>query len=228
MTQKNISIIVPVYNEQALLLPLLERLDEAATALNASSVELIVVDDCSTDDTPKILREYTHNRVSFSHISMKEKGGKSKALLQGFTSAKGEIILMIDGDLQNDPADFPAMVALLEEGNDVVTGWRADRKDDALKCFVSKIYNGIINLISGMRLHDHNCGLKAIRASALQGLDFRSEWHRFLTVMVHDAGGKVVEMKVRHHVREAGKSRYGIDRYLRFAGDLIGFICRRF
>jgi len=224
---KTISIVVPVYNEQSVLAELLQRLERAAAALPADNVELIIVDDASSDESPKILNKYTPSGVKFIYRSLDVKGGKSKALAEGFANASGQIILLIDADLQNDPDNFPAMIALLEAGSDVVTGWRVQRHDDLLKCVVSKVYNAIINMISGMHLHDHNCGIKAIRSEWLLKIDLHSEWHRFLTVLIYDAGGKVVEMKVRHYPRRHGKSRYGIERYFRFAADLVAFIVRR-
>jgi glycosyltransferase involved in cell wall biosynthesis len=207
-----ISIVIPLYNESESLEPLMKSIDSVMTDLKVS-YEVVFVDDGSTDKSfdacSKLFREYS-GRVRVFRFSRNY--GKSAALSVGIHNACGDIIITMDADLQDDPAAIPDMVRLLDEGWDMVSGWKKKRHDPLSKTVPSKVFNALTSFMSGLRLHDFNCGFKAYRASAAKSLEIYGERHRYLPVLAHWNGYKVTEMPVPHHPRQFGKSKFGLGR----------------
>lgn len=212
-----ISIIVPVYNEAQNV----DELHARITAVVVRSAELIFVDDGSTDDTLARLQTIAARDSRVVVISFRRNFGQTAALSAGIDHARGRIIVPIDGDLQNDPADIPRLLAKLDEGYDVVSGWRVDRKDPFHRRLPSVIANRLVSAISGVRLHDYGCSLKAYRRSVLEDVRLYGEMHRFVPIYASWQGARVTEMPVTHHPRTRGKSNYGIERTLKVVLDLL-------
>jgi glycosyltransferase involved in cell wall biosynthesis len=214
-----ISVVVPVFNEE---LNVDELFDRLARVLTGSDVEFLFVDDGSTDGTFGRLREIARTDSRVRLIRFRRNFGQTAALSAGIDHAVGEIIIPMDGDLQNDPADIPRLLARLEgEGYDVVSGWRVDRKDPLHKKLPSVIANRLISWISGVRLHDYGCSLKAYRRRVLEDVRLYGEMHRFVPIYASWQGARVTEMPVMHHARTRGKSHYGIERTIKVVLDLI-------
>ena len=216
-----ISVVVPVYNEAANVAELAERV---SAALAGREFELIVVDDGSQDGTAELLAANAASRPWLKPLYMIRNYGQSAALQAGFDAAKGEVIVTLDGDLQNDPADIPGLLKLLEDQPDidVISGWRKDRQDKTLSRKVpSQIANFIISRVTGVQLHDYGCSLKLYRAQVIRDLKVYGELHRFIPALAADVGAKIVEVPVRHHPRMRGESKYGIDRTFRVILDLL-------
>jgi glycosyltransferase involved in cell wall biosynthesis len=214
-----LSVVVPVRNEQPTLEPLVEELAAALDPL--APWELVVVDDGSTDGTFSTLTRLHAERDNLRVVRLRRSFGKAAALAAGFAHAVGDTIVTIDGDLQDDPAEIPRLLAKLEEGFDLVTGWKVRRRDPLTRRALSRVFNTAASAVSGIRLHDMNCGLKAFRADVVRGLDLYGELHRFLPVLAHYEGFRVGELPVNHRPREHGRSRYGLERYLRGFFDLL-------
>lgn len=218
---KTISIIVPLYNEKSNLDELFSEIYQSIKIL-PFLYEIIAVNDGSNDGSDKILEEiatrYDHVKV----IHFRRNFGQTAALSAGFDHAKGDIIIPLDSDLQNDPKDIAKLIAKLEEGYDVVSGWRKNRKDSAIKRnFLSKIANKIISIVSGVKLNDYGCTLKAYRKSALEGVKLYGEMHRFIPIYAHLIGAKVTEIVVNHRKRVHGESKYGMNRIYKTMLDLM-------
>lgn len=216
-----ISVVVPVYNEEA---NVAELADRVSAALAPREFELVVVDDGSRDGTAEALAALAATRPWLRPLYLIRNYGQSAALQAGFDAAKGDIIVTLDGDLQNDPADIPALLAMLEEQPDidVISGWRKDRQDKTLSRKIpSKIANFIISRATGVELHDYGCSLKLYRAQVIRDLKIYGELHRFIPALAADVGAKIVEVPVRHHARLRGESKYGIDRTFRVILDLL-------
>jgi glycosyltransferase involved in cell wall biosynthesis len=213
-----LSVVVPVRNEEQSVAPLL---DELAAALEELDWEAIFVDDGSSDGTfsalTRLHAEHDHVRV----VRLRRNFGKAAALAAGFEHARGEIVVTIDGDGQDDPAEIPRLLAKLDEGFDLVTGWKSRRRDAVTRRILSRIFNTVTGRVAGLRLHDLNCGLKAARAEVVQGVSLYGELHRFLPVLAHYEGYRVAELPVNHRPRAHGRSRYGAERYLRGFLDLL-------
>ena len=216
-----ISVVVPVYNEEANIVELVERV---AAALGPRAFELIVIDDGSRDGSGAVLAELAASREWLRPLYLIRNYGQSAALQAGFDAARGEIIVTLDGDLQNDPADIPSLLHLLEiePDIDVISGWRKDRQDRALSRRIpSQIANFIISRVTGVNLHDYGCALKLYRAQVIRDLKVYGELHRFIPALAADVGAKIVEVPVRHHARARGESKYGLDRTFRVILDLM-------
>ena len=215
-----ISVVIPVHNEEQSVALLLDELDSALEPLE-EPWEAIFVDDGSTDGTFSALTRLhaAHERVQV--VRLRRNFGKATALQAGFGRARGEQIVTIDGDLQDDPAEIPRLLAKLEEGFDLVSGWKTRRRDPWTRRTLSRLFNWVTGRISGLRLHDLNCGLKAYRVDVVRGLRIYGELHRFLPVLAHYQGFRVGELSVNHRRREHGRSRYGVERYLRGFLDLL-------
>lgn len=221
-----LSIVVPLFNECRNLPPLLDALDAALTGID-QTYEVILVNDGSSDATAERLDEIGDARVRVVHF--RRNFGQTAALMAGFNTARGAIIIAMDGDMQNDPADIPRLLAKLDEGYDVVSGWRANRQDAALRRNLpSKVANWLISTLSGVHLHDYGCTLKAYRRSALRDVRLYGEMHRFIPIYAAWNGGRVTEVPVTHHPRLHGKSNYGLERLFKVVLDLIvlGFLYR--
>ncbi len=215
-----ISIVAPVYNEVDSIYPLYENLAKMMDGLGRP-VEVILVNDGSTDGSTERLDEIAEKDERFTIVHLRRNFGQTAAMAAGFDIARGEAVIAIDADLQNDPADIPAMLAKLDEGYDVVSGWRKDRKDKWLtRRLPSGIANWIISKVTGVHLHDYGCSLKAYRAEVLKDVKLYGEMHRFIPALAYLAGGRVTEMVVKHHPRAHGKTKYGLSRTLRVVLDL--------
>ncbi len=216
-----LSITIPVYNEEQNLPILYERLKKVLDSLG-KSYEIILVDDGSTDRSWEIIKELAEKDPHVVGIKFRRNYGQTAAMSAGFEHARGKIVVAMDADLQNDPEDIPKLLEKLEEGYDIVSGWRKDRKDPFLtRTLPSRIANWLISKVTGVYLHDYGCSLKAYRADVAKQLDFYGEMHRFLPALAKPLGAKVTEVPVKHHPRKYGKSKYGISRTFKVILDLI-------
>jgi dolichol-phosphate mannosyltransferase len=214
-----ISVVVPVHDEERSVGPLL---DEIAAALDARQPwEAVFVDDGSTDGTFAELTRLHDASDNVRVVRLRRNFGKATALDAGFAEAAGDIVVTIDGDLQDDPAEIPRLLAKLDEGFDLVSGWKSRRRDPWRRRVLSRLFNAVTGLVSGLRLHDLNCGLKAYRAEVVDGLRLYGELHRFVPVIAHYRGYRVAEVPVAHRPRPHGRSRYGPERYVRGFLDLL-------
>ncbi len=218
----NLSLIIPVYNEQDNLPLLFSSIYTTMAAIN-QSWEAILVDDGSYDNSLSVLKEYAekddqHIRV----ISFRRNFGQTAAIAAGLDHASGETIVLLDADMQNDPADIPLMLAKLDEGYDLISGWRKYRKDNAItRNLPSNIANRIISRVTGVHLHDYGCTLKVYRRNVLEGFRLYGEMHRFIPVFANSVGARIAEMPVRHHPRKFGKTKYGLERTVKVILDLF-------
>jgi glycosyltransferase involved in cell wall biosynthesis len=215
-----ISVVVPVRNEERSVALLADELESALQPLGLPW-ETVFVDDGSTDGTYAALTRLHAAREDVRVVRLRRNFGKAAALAAGFAQANGEVIVTIDGDLQDDPAEIPHLLAKLEEGFDLVSGWKARRRDSFRRRILSRVFNTVTRWISGVHLHDMNCGLKAYRAEVVRGLRLYGELHRFIPVLAHHRGFRIAELPVNHRPREHGRSRYGLERYLRGFLDLL-------
>jgi glycosyltransferase involved in cell wall biosynthesis len=215
-----ISVVVPVYNEERSVALLYDELRSALEPLD-TPWETIFVDDGSTDGTFAALTRLHSGVDNVRVVRLRRNFGKAAALRAGFDQAHGETVVTIDGDLQDDPAEIPRLLAKLDEGFDLVSGWKTRRRDPLSRRVLSRIFNRVTGAFSGVHLHDMNCGLKAYRAEVVNGLRLYGELHRFIPVLAHYRGFRIAELPVNHRPREHGRSRYGVERYLRGFLDLL-------
>jgi glycosyltransferase involved in cell wall biosynthesis len=217
----DLSIVVPVYNEEESVNPLYERIT-AALAQVAYSYEMILVDDGSSDRSFMLLTAIAADDSRVRVIRFRRNFGQTAAMAAGFDAARGRVVVPMDGDLQNDPADIPRLLAKIDEGYDVVSGWRKDRQDTFInRKLPSIIANGLISRFTGVHLHDYGCTLKAYRREVLDGINLYGEMHRFVPALASQVGAKVTELPVMHHPRLYGTSKYGISRTVRVVLDLM-------
>jgi glycosyltransferase involved in cell wall biosynthesis len=216
----SVSVVVPVLNEREALPQLLQELGQACSALGRS-FEVIVVDDGSTDRSFELVEELAAERPWLRGVKLRRNFGKSSALATGFAEADGEVIVTIDGDGQDDPSDIPALLRTLDDGADLVSGWKRNRQDSATRRWASHRFNTITSRSSGLAMHDMNCGLKAYRGECARALEIYGEMHRFIPVLAAQQGWRVTEIPVNHRARPHGKSKFGSERYLRGALDLL-------
>lgn len=216
-----LSIIVPVYNEEESL-PELHRAIEATLESLGLEWELVLVNDGSRDGSATELDRLAANDVRVKVIHFRRNAGQTAAIMAGIHYATGDIIIPMDADLQNDPADIPRLLAKLEEGFDLVSGWRADRKDHSLRRNLpSRIANWLISRVSGVHLHDYGCSLKAYRADVVKGVKLYGEMHRFIPIYASWNGARITEIPVTHHARKFGESKYGLERIGKVVLDLL-------
>lgn len=217
-----VSVVIPLFREVENVKPLVEKLEADLKGLG-HPYELILVDDGSDDGTGRALEALRKDHPRLRPIYHRRNYGQSAALTAGFDAARGEWIVTLDGDLQNDPADIPAMLAMVKNGEaDVVCGWRRQRKDRAADVTIpSKIGNWFIRQMTGVRMHDYGCALRVFNAEFAKGLTLYGELHRFIPVLVHQQGAKLKEVPVRHHARERGTSKYNISKAPRVLLDLL-------
>jgi glycosyltransferase involved in cell wall biosynthesis len=215
-----ISVVVPVHNEERSVALLLDELDSALEPLG-TPWEAVFVDDGSTDGSYAALTRLHSARTNVTVVRLRRNFGKAAALAAGFGQARGDVIVTIDGDLQDDPAEIPRLLVKLEEGYDLVSGWKSRRRDPLRRRVLSRLFNAVAGWVSGVPLHDINCGLKAYRADVVRGLRLYGELHRFIPVLAHHRGYRIAELPVNHRPREHGRSRYGLERYLRGFLDLL-------
>lgn len=221
VTSPTVSVVVPIYNEVESLTHLI---DAIASTLQDSRIpyEIICVDDGSTDGSTDLLKQLVRDRADIRAVLLRRNYGQTAAMAAGFHHAKGRAIVTLDGDLQNDPTDIPRLLAKLEEGYDLVSGWRKHRQDAAItRLLPSRIANWLIGRVTGVKLHDYGCSLKAYRAELVADMNLYGELHRFLPALAYIEGARITEMPVLHHARRFGKSKYGLGRTIRVLMDLL-------
>ncbi|MBE9120550.1 glycosyltransferase family 2 protein [Tychonema sp. LEGE 07199] len=217
----DVSVVVPVYNEVESLPHLIEAI---ASAIQPSglSYQIICVDDGSKDGSAELLKQLTGSRDDLCAVLLRRNYGQTAAMSAGFDRATGRAIVTLDGDLQNDPADIPLLLAKLNEGYDLVSGWRKNRQDNTISRLIpSKIANWLIGRVTGVTLHDYGCSLKAYKSELVADLNLYGELHRFLPALAFIEGARIAELPVRHHARRFGQSKYGIWRTFRVLMDLL-------
>jgi len=216
-----LSVVVPLFNEEESLPPLVDRLLHQLRPLGMA-FELVLVDDGSRDSTALVLRELSARVPELVAVLLRRNYGQTAAMAAGFDASRGEVIVTLDGDLQNDPADIPLLLQKLEEGYDLVSGWRYQRQDAAMsRLLPSLLANRLIGGVTGVKLHDYGCSLKAYRREVVDDLNLYGELHRFLPALASIEGARITEVKVAHHARRYGQSKYGIDRTFRVLMDLL-------
>jgi glycosyltransferase involved in cell wall biosynthesis len=215
-----ISVVVPVHDEERTVALLYDELASALDPLG-QKWEAVFVDDGSRDGSFAALTRLHAQAPNVRVVRLRRNFGKAAALVAGFDQARGETIVTIDADLQDDPAELPRLLAKLDEGFDLVSGWKTRRQDPWSRRILSRLFNAVTSWMSGVRMHDMNCGLKAYRAEVAHGLRLYGELHRFIPVLAHHRGYRIAELPVNHRPREHGHSRYGLERYLRGVLDLL-------
>ncbi|HAV12748.1 MAG TPA: glycosyltransferase [Opitutae bacterium] len=220
--QPSISILIPVYNEAATLATLHQRILSTLQAADLTDYEICFIDDGSTDQSWEAIAQLTEQEPAHtSAIRFRRNFGKADALQAGFNSAKGDIIFTMDADLQDDPKEIPAFLEKLNEGYDLVSGWKEVRHDPLSKTLPSKIFNSLARALSGVQLHDFNCGFKAYKKEVTENISLFGELHRFIPILAHAEGYKIGELSVEHHPREHGVSKYGGKRFVKGFLDLL-------
>jgi glycosyltransferase involved in cell wall biosynthesis len=216
-----VSVVVPIYNEIESIPRLLEAI---ATTLqqNHISYEIICVDDGSNDGSSELLRQLACTRPDLRAVLLRRNYGQTAAMAAGFKYARGQAVITLDGDLQNDPTDIPRLLAKLDEGYDLVSGWRKQRQDAMLTRLIpSKIANWLIGKVTGVNLHDYGCSLKAYRSELIMDMNLYGELHRFIPALAFIEGARIAELPVQHHARQFGHSKYGLGRTFRVLMDLF-------
>jgi glycosyltransferase involved in cell wall biosynthesis len=216
----DISVVIPLYNEAESLRELYERIGAALGPLGRSW-EVIFINDGSTDASMDVLRALHEENDNVTVLVFGRNLGKSAGLSVGFREARGEVVFTMDADLQDDPAELPGMLEIVESGFDLVSGWKRQRHDPLSKRLPSKLYNAVTARLSGVRLHDMNCGLKAYRKAVVKTIRVYGELHRYTPVLAQWAGFTVTEVPVQHHPRQYGRSKFGVERFLRGFFDLL-------
>ena len=218
---RKVSLIVPLFNERDNVSELAATVE---TVMDASgmSYELLMIDDGSTDGTGELLRQLQKMHPHLKIIQFRRNFGQTAAMAAGFKHARGEVIVPLDGDLQNDPADIPKLIARLEEGYDVVSGWRRKRQDKLFSRIIpSRLANFLIGAITGVKLHDYGCTFKAYRKEVVEHLNLYGEMHRFIPAIAHWTGARVTEVEVNHRPRARGRTKYGLSRTIKVILDLV-------
>jgi len=217
---KKISLVIPLFNEEESLVPLANEIRKALKPLN-TPYEVILVDDGSTDNSLKVIKEIVRTDKRFKFISFRKNYGKSAALQVGFKAATGDAVVTLDADLQDDPHEIPNLLSKLDEGFDLCSGWKKQRFDPFIKKYSSRFFNFVTRLMSGIKLHDFNCGLKAYRKEVVENIRVYGELHRYMPVLANWQGFTVSEIPVKHHPRRYGKTKFGISRFFKGFIDLI-------
>jgi dolichol-phosphate mannosyltransferase len=216
-----VSVLIPVKDEEATLATLVGEIDEAFATLPETGYEVIFVDDGSTDTSWQVMTQLAADNPRVRALKLRRNFGKAAALAAAVDEARGERIVTMDADLQDDPAEVPRLLAELDDGADLVSGHKADRKDPLGKRIPSKFFNMMTNVMTGLKINDHNCGLKAARTEVYRRVPLYGELHRYIPALAHQTGYQVRELAVNHRAREHGKSKYGLERYVRGAIDLL-------
>jgi len=216
----DVSIVIPLLNEEESLAELHESVRGVMDSLGREW-EIVFVDDGSTDGSMDTLRDLHARHQNVTVLSFGRNLGKSAALAVGFREAAGAAVVTMDADLQDDPTEIPRMLEVLDGGFDLVSGWKKERKDPLSKRLPSKVFNGVTRAVSGLSLHDMNCGLKAYRSDVVKTIRIYGELHRYTPVLAHWAGFRVTEIPVKHHARKFGRTKYGLERFMRGSFDLI-------
>ena len=217
--ERKVSVLVPAYNEQDSVKELYNQILDSIMIMQSknqvSDYEVWFVNDGSTDDTEKVVLDIINNDSRVHLISFRKNFGKSPALQAGFMHVEGDIIFTLDADLQDDPAEFSRFVEKIDEGYDMVVGWKENRRDPLEKRLPSKLFNAVTSMNSGVKLHDFDCGFKCFKREVIDSIDLYGELHRYIPVLVHRKGFKITEISVNHRSREHGHSKYGMERYMR-------------
>ncbi|MCD6229083.1 MAG: glycosyltransferase family 2 protein [Candidatus Omnitrophica bacterium] len=216
----DISIIIPAYNEEQNIKPLYESIVDILKPLN-KNYEIIFIDDGSMDNTFREIDNLRSLDERVKCIQLRKNFGKSLALAIGFNKTRGDIVITMDADMQDDPEEIPRFIEKIQEGWDLVSGWRQIRKDPFEKRLSSRLFNIIVSKVSGLRLHDFNCGFKVYRRKVLKTIKIYGELHRFIPMIAHSYGFKICEIPIRHHKRQFGKTKFGKERYLAGLFDLF-------
>ncbi len=217
---ESLSIVVPLYNEEESINELVNKIDSVCQK-NKYEYEIILVDDGSKDKTWEVIQQTKSIFIKVKGIKLRKNYGQTSAMVAGFENSKGQIIITLDGDLQNDPADIPKLLKKMKEGYDIVSGWRKDRKDHWSRVLPSKIANRLISITTGVHLHDYGCSLKAYRAECIKSIGGYGEMHRFFPALASMTGARVAEVPVNHHPRQHGVSKYGFDRIFKVFSDIF-------
>ncbi len=216
---RKVSILIPAYNEQDSLEELYSQIIDSIDVMKGkgqvSDYEIWFVNDGSTDDTESVMRNLTEKDSNVHMISFRKNFGKSPALQAGFQHVDGDLVFTLDADLQDDPAEFSRFVEKIDEGYDLVVGWKYNRLDPMEKKLPSKLFNAVTSANSGVKLHDFDCGFKCFRKEVVKSMDVYGELHRYIPVLAHRKGFKITEITVNHRTREHGHSKYGMERYMR-------------
>lgn len=218
--QTDISVVTPVYNEEESLKELFAKIESVFNRLD-KTYEVIFIDDGSTDKTFGILKGLSANNQRLKIIQFRRNFGKSAALTAGFEIASGEFVITMDGDLQDDPEEIPNFLQKIQEGYDLVVGWKTERKDPVGKKIASKIFNRATRWLTGVKVHDSNCCFKIFRSEVIKNIKLHGELHRYIPALVHWRGYKIAEIKIRHLPRKYGRSKYGFSRLLKGFLDLL-------
>ncbi len=216
-----LSVVIPLFNEAESLPELVAKVDHVCQSIAPDAYEIVAVDDGSTDDSFAVLQRLLEQYPRLRVVRFRRNYGKSAALAVGFDRARGDVIVTMDADLQDDPEEIPRLLAKLEEGYDLVSGWKKKRYDPWHKTVPSKLFNWVTSIVSGVRLHDFNCGLKVYRREVAKRLRVYGEMHRYLPAIAHLMGFRVTEIPVRHHPRKYGRSKFGAGRFIKGFLDLL-------
>lgn len=220
----SVSLVIPVYNEAESLPILIEQIMDVMPPMDYKMWEVILIDDGSSDGSTKVMQDLCEQHQPVRCLYLMKNFGKSTALQAGFEAAQGDAIITLDSDLQDDPKEIPALLAELDKGFDVVSGWKKERSDPLEKRWASKIFNVVVSAASRIPLHDFNCGLKGYRAWALEGVILRGNMHRYIPMLLSQRGATITEVVVNHNKRVYGKSKYGLLRYFHGLFDLMTVI----
>jgi glycosyltransferase involved in cell wall biosynthesis len=215
-----ISIVIPVYNEQESLPPLFAEI-ESMGGRASLELDIVFVDDGSRDGSWDVIKDLAAKHGNVHGIRLRRNFGKAAALSAGFGAARGDIVLTLDADLQDDPAEVPRFLARIDEGFEVISGWKQVRYDPWHKVWPSRVFNGMVSWLTGVHLHDHNCGMKCYRAQVLREIRLYGELHRFIPVLAAARGFKVGELVINHRPRRFGHSKYGVHRFIKGFLDLL-------
>jgi glycosyltransferase involved in cell wall biosynthesis len=218
-----LSVVVPVFNEREGLPQLVAEIERACDSIGGAW-ELIVVDDGSTDGSAEVLEGLAADREAVRVVRLRRNFGKSAALTARFEHSSGDVVVTLDGDGQDDPAEIPALLSKLEEGYQLVSGWKQERRDPAVRRWASRLFNRVTGRLSGVKLHDFNCGLKAYRGECARSLQIYGELHRYIPVLAAQRGWRVTELPVHHRPRRHGRSKFGLERYTRGPFDLLSVL----
>jgi glycosyltransferase involved in cell wall biosynthesis len=217
----SISVVIPLLNEEESLVELSKQLEAVLERIAKGRYEVIFIDDGSTDSSFSVIQKINSGNPRFKAIRFRTNHGKSAALAVGFAEATGDYVITMDADLQDDPSEIPGMIAKLEEGYDLISGWKRKRYDPWHKTLPSKLFNAVTSRMSGLKLHDFNCGLKAYRADVVKTVQVYGEMHRYIPALAHWEGFRVTEVPVQHRARQFGVSKFGISRFLKGYLDLL-------
>jgi dolichol-phosphate mannosyltransferase len=217
----SLSVVVPAKDEEESLPVLVQRILEVCAARGLALADIVLVDDGSSDRTWAVMADLATGNGAIQAIRLRRNFGKATALMVGIAASSGDVVVTMDADLQDDPDEIPRFVAMLDAGYDLVSGWKKERHDPLSKTLPSRLFNAVTAGLSGVRLHDFNCGFKAYRREIFDTVELYGELHRYVPVLAHALGYRIAELPVRHHARKFGRSKYGVARYLRGFLDLL-------